>query len=264
MRMGDKLKQIRLSLGLDQTQMSKGIMDRSFYSRIESNDNKIRLHYLLALLAKNHVPLLEFLDGFGNVEPKNRWYQEQIEIAFFTNDVDTLKQIREDKQFTNLRVKQVIELLLTELNDHSFPYSNKTARKLKYHIFKTGKWDQDSLWILSMSMILYNFHDLVGIIDSIFNKYNKSNYQDEYSLRLLANIAVRFAAICYYNKQENEFKLATDFLNKLPASSKLLMQKLMGRYFEAKFSNDQEQQYAIKTILDLTGYEKYLSSLMLE
>ena len=115
-----------------------------------------------------------------------------------------------------------------------------------------------------MSMILYNFHDLVGIIDSIFNKYGKNNYQDEYSLQLLANIAVRFAAICYYNKQENEFKLATDFLNKLPASSKLLMQKLMGRYFEAKFSNDQEQQYAIKTILDLTGYEKYLSSLMLE
>lgn len=39
MLLGERLKEIRNSLGLNQTQMTEGIINRSFYSRVEKGEN---------------------------------------------------------------------------------------------------------------------------------------------------------------------------------------------------------------------------------
>ena len=50
---GQRLKDIRLSLGLSQKEMVEGVMDRSSYSRIESGKTLIGISSLLKILELN-------------------------------------------------------------------------------------------------------------------------------------------------------------------------------------------------------------------
>ena len=52
---GQRLKDIRLSLGLSQKEMVEGVMDRSSYSRIESGKTLIGISSLLKILYRNLV-----------------------------------------------------------------------------------------------------------------------------------------------------------------------------------------------------------------
>lgn len=52
MLIGERLKELRLFLGLTQKEMSQGIVSESFYSRVERGTRKIKIVDLLTLLIK--------------------------------------------------------------------------------------------------------------------------------------------------------------------------------------------------------------------
>lgn len=255
MQIGDRLKQSRLCLGLDQREMAANVLDQSYYSRVESNQNKIRVQTLLALLELHQVPLMEFLNDFGDTQPKNRPYQEKIEDAFFKKDNQTLKQIIADPAFSNQKIKQIAKLLLSKMGEPGYSLSDSKKRNLKYNIFKLGKWDLDSLWIFSMSMNLYSFEELTGLVNSIFNKCVCHENDDNYFVTLLANIATRYARVCYQKKQLKELEIAVNYLNHLPASKIIMLQKLTALYFQNKLKHNSGEAKKIKYLLELSGYE---------
>ncbi|WP_281829715.1 MULTISPECIES: helix-turn-helix domain-containing protein [Lactobacillus] len=120
MQIGDRLKQMRLFLGLDKKKMAAGIIDQSFYSRVENNQNEIRVETLLALLKAHNISLLDFLKDSGDTKPKNLPYQEIIEAAYSEKNAASLIAILNDPNFTNQKYKQVISLLLTDLGDTQY------------------------------------------------------------------------------------------------------------------------------------------------
>lgn len=74
MKIGDRLKKMRVFLGLTQTEMSEGIMTESFYSKVERNVSKIKINDLLAILNKNGITLEDFFgvrDTVKNLDEGN-------------------------------------------------------------------------------------------------------------------------------------------------------------------------------------------------
>lgn len=258
MKIGTRLKEIRQSKGLDQKEMSAHIMDRSFYSRVEANKNKIRINHLIRILNYHHIPLIKFFTGFGNIKPENSVYEERIREAYYQHDLDQLRAIRDDSNFSSEKIKQVAGLLLDELNGvHQF--SGETKHKLRYNSFRLGAWDADTLWILSMSMVLYDFDELSGIVDSIFNRFAKQKIEDGRILELLADVSVAYLQFCLANRRKKaDVKVALDFLQELPDSTLIFLQKMLGKYYQALFDNDVVRAKKLHDMLLNMGYQNYL------
>ena len=63
---GEKLQLMRLSLGLNQTEMTNKVISRSFYSRVENNKSNVNIEDLLAILNIQGIPVIDFFADFVN------------------------------------------------------------------------------------------------------------------------------------------------------------------------------------------------------
>ena len=68
MQVYQKLKKLRQSLGLRQVDMASGVVDVSFYSRIERGEVKIRAINLIELLQAQNVSLMSVMKDGGVVD----------------------------------------------------------------------------------------------------------------------------------------------------------------------------------------------------
>lgn len=265
MTIGDKLKKVRFSLGLSQTEMADGIINRSFYSRIESGQNNINASDLLQILRVHQIPLLTFLEDFGDVKPKNQYYRNQVIDNYFNKDVVALKKISQSPNIVNAKLKQVTDLLIAKLEGKLNEFPASTIRKLKYNVFQSGYWDEDSLWILLNSMNLYNFSDLQGLVDSVINRFADYKENNEEILQLLASIAVNYLEICFEKVQsDHEIKRTIHFLKNLPSSSTIVLQKMIGSCFEAKYKRNNKKLKNSVSLLITLGYGNYIPKKLVE
>ena len=62
MTIGERLKELRLFLGLTQEEMTQGIVSESFYSKVERGTSKINILDLLEILNKNGINLEDFFE----------------------------------------------------------------------------------------------------------------------------------------------------------------------------------------------------------
>lgn len=254
MDIGEKLKQVRLIQGKSQREMIDDYFDRSFYSRVENGKNGIAAEDLINILQKNNASIINFVSDFGDVQPKNKRYQEKIEQAFAAKDINKLRAIQEDDDFTNKIAKDVIELMIVEL-ENKIDKHKKLISCLKNYIYKLDKWDGDSLWVLSYTMFIYQFNDLEGIMGSIFSKYQNSKIIDNEIIRLLARISVNYLQICLRrDKAKTQINKTLYFLNKLPDISEITLYKLYGVFCQAKYEKDEKTCNYILEILKECGY----------
>lgn len=257
MEIGKKLKEIRLFQGKSQKEMIAGNFDRSFYSRIESGQNDIAAEYLIKILQKNNISVVDFFSDFGDAEPKNRIYQAKIEEAYVAKNINELKEIKNDPNFTNQVVKKMIELLIAKLECKSYKYA-KLRDYFKKYIYDLNKWDENSLWMLAYSMFIYNFSDLEGIVDSIFKKYQNIDLTDKQTLKLLAKIAVDYLNICLNKKKlELQIKETLTFLDKLPDIDEIALYKMYGVFYRSMRNKDIKNCETIIEILNNCGYSDF-------
>ena len=249
MEIGDRLKQLRLLQGKSQKEMIDGCLDRSFYSRVENNKNSIVTEDLINILRSNNISVVDFFNGFGDIQPKSRVYQEKVERAFAQKDIDELQAIRGDATFTNQIIKDVAGLLIAKLENKTDEYE-KLREKFKKYIYHLDKWDEDSLWILSYTMFVYDFSDLEGVVDSIFNKYQHDRVNDSEIVYLLAQIAVNYLKICSkQDKVKAQVQKTLTFLDALPNISEIALYKMYGICYQSNNHNNY-----CKEILKEIGY----------
>lgn len=62
MTIGERLKELRLFLGLTQEEMTQGVVSESFYSKVERGTSKINILDLLEILNKNGINLEDFFE----------------------------------------------------------------------------------------------------------------------------------------------------------------------------------------------------------
>lgn len=250
---GKRFKEVRTILGLNKTEMAANVVNRTFYGRIENNQNKISTKNFFALLEAHQIPILCFLRGLGDVEPKNKKYRQQISNAYEQKDLKRLQTIKKKKSFNDQKMQLIVTWLLADLEDKKQNFPVAQRGKLKYHLFKNWHWDNNSLWIFSLSMNLYNFHELQGIVDSIFNHY-QTNTDDEERLEILSNIAVSYLVLCDQKEDHDEVQRSINFLNHLPSSALIALQKLVGQAFAAKYQRDKETYKVLQSVIAENGY----------
>ncbi|MCH3996630.1 MAG: hypothetical protein LKE67_03360 [Lactobacillus amylovorus] len=61
MKIGQKLKMVRLSLGMNRKEFVKGVIDNSYLASVENGESDIRVTSLINILQKIIYPLRIFL-----------------------------------------------------------------------------------------------------------------------------------------------------------------------------------------------------------
>lgn len=259
---GEKLRKTRISIGLSQRKMAAGVINTSFYSRVEHDINTISATSLIKLLAKHDLSVIKFMQDFGNVAPHNLFYERKISSAFLKQDADELKRIKADSNLNNQLTRDVIDLILDRLGAEHHVDLNKLKMRLKHTILQIDEWDASYLWLFLNVMDLYSFNDLGSLIGSIFNHYKNRHNYNATALKILAGIAVKYLFICQGHKQaKGEIKKSLDLLEELPAYPEIFVEKLFGQYFKAKLNNNQELLNQVSIFLEKGNYEYYFEQL---
>ena len=260
MAIGRKLRRLRQSLGLTQVEMSDGIVDRSFYSRIESGRSSITTEELMKILGKHHVSIIEFLGQDQKHRANNSLFQDQAVEAYFNNDVHQLKLMSEVADFKDARAKLALKFLIAKLESETKQLSLVVRRKMKYTFFQVGEMDKDTLWYLLVFMDSYSFDDLKALMETIFSKFKKDEQLDMRVIQLLACIYVNYMKTCrLVTGSKREFRKAAKRLQGLPNLPVAFLPKMIGRYLVALEQGDGDLAEELKTYIEVCGYKRYLN-----
>lgn len=176
--------------GGSQHSMAAGVIDDSFYSRVEKDKSKIRAESLLAILNIKKVSIIEFLVGFGDLSHKDASYKERIVNSLNNRDAAELQKVINDSSFTNNSLKQVAQLMINKIQNQRV----NIKPLLKSSFFKEEVWDTDTLWILWILMIIdtnHDFSELVNLADKKFYKQEIINDKGEELLGKIKSLQIR-------------------------------------------------------------------------
>ena len=247
MLLGERLKEIRNSLGLNQTQMTEGIINRSFYSRVEKGENSMSTQELMRLLYPPGVSMIECRQGFGT-EPQIEVYQEAILRAYLDRDVDALEQIYHKGNFADTRIKNFIILLASELEGRIDEAKEIIKNDPSYNCLQGSYWNEENLWFTFFIMDLYNLDQLQNLIDILFNRYHAKDI-DERTMQLASQILVRYLDICFKQDQRNdEMNKAIELLKLLPNKVEFGVYEILATYYEQLLDGNYEN---VQLIVDL-------------
>lgn len=250
MTIGEKLRKVRLSLGLNRKEFAHGIINESYLAIIENGKSKIRAADLIAILQKNNLSVLSFLDDFGNVEYSLSFYECEADNAFFAYDIVKLTQIKD--VYPNILIKEVIQLMIAKLNDQLTDFPSHIKVKIKKIFWQMEEWNINFLWVLSNVMEIYSFNDLQGVVHSVFHSFTSfSKYEDEV-IKLLAKITYNYLQICLVQNEidEKEVENASNYLAALPSISVIAYEKLKGKYALAVHHSQYELAKEIAELLN--------------
>lgn len=226
---GEHLKEIRIAKNISQEEMTAGIIDRSFYSRIENGRSAISTDDLMRILYNYELSIVEFLQNCGDTEPKLENYQDQITAAYLHKDIALLQKMRACVKFEDPRVKELISFLINELKGSA---TLEQFKKLKHSFLKSNKWDEETMWLLFHIMCWYEFTDLQNLIDMILKQFNPQSATDRMQ-ELVVRIAIRYLDICLKQNTKNyECEKIIQLIKVMPNSTKMRMYKIITVYYD--------------------------------
>lgn len=244
---GEHLREVRKSLHLTQDKMATEIVNRSFYSRVEGGCNSITADALLKMLYAHEVSAVDFLQEFGDSEPRMEGYQWKISLAYLNGDVEELQHIQSKLKMRNKKIDQLVKLLTAKLKGN---IDGIQYKQLSWDSLKKRELDEESLWLIYYVMDFYKFADLQGLIEAILNKSN-FKYVDNRKKQLMAQIAVKYLRICFEKDRLNYgIQKTINFLKKLPDSVELGIYKFEGVYYNHLLHHRNKEAEKIRQILN--------------
>ena len=246
MMIGEHFKDVRYSKKLTQEEMAAGIVNRSFYSRVENGCSAITVDSLMKILYKHEMPITEFLHDFGKNEPKLGMYQDKITAAYINGDINTLEDIYIHFKYDDLRIKKLLKFLIDELNGVA---NQNQFKQLNYIFFKQNKWDEETLWLVFHIMDWYEINDLQDLIDAVIKKCNCDEITDRMR-QLIARLAIRYLDICLKQDEDNgKIEELLNLLKSLPNAVDLRAYKIATVYYDKLFHHKYNEASDIASIL---------------
>ena len=163
MTIGERLREIRDSINLTQTEMCAGVVTESFYSRVENGKSEINIDDLLAILKQNHVSVRDFFSVFDQSMQRKIQYR-CIRSAINNRNVAWLKKEQKDEPIFKAELTAVIATLTNKKAD----LSDDAQRKIKSNFGRLGKWDV----ICQLNMTHHRvMEDSVHIIQTLISRF---------------------------------------------------------------------------------------------
>lgn len=255
MTIGQQLKQCRLSLGLTQAQMCQGVVTSSFYSRVESDNNRISVNSLLKILNNHNLSLYDFFINFDLEKLQQNKLQSQILAAFDCCDIDQLTIIEKILENDNLKLE--VQLMLISLSGDKSRITDTLKNKIHYDFIKIGNWNNQTLWALLLTIPLYDTEKLNILVASIIENCNQINLRDKQNLEILAHILIKYVQRCYQEEQREKAESTIEFIMDLPAEPSIALAKVLSQLYLAKLDHDNQKVNTITKLLNQSGYSSY-------
>ncbi|RVU71610.1 MULTISPECIES: helix-turn-helix domain-containing protein [Lactobacillus] len=265
MTIGQALKEIRISLGLTQTEMAAGVVSVSFYSKVERGIHNIGADELLHILAANNINYERFFAEFQNSNRPDENILHEIDRALQQKDGASFYNLeRKIDALPESRQKKYLQLQL-HLNE---VYLKKTdaiptdlKEKLKQFVFQNNGWDKNSLQIFRETIRVYNIDEVSFLVNSILAKYSDPQGMSSALQETIGAICINFLDLCYEFNHPELTERIIRYLKKLPIKNSLLLIKLLTNYYQAIFAKDRESAKKIFEVLDNAGWHDFVNTL---
>lgn len=264
---GSRLKQLRLDLGLTQTEMAAGVISVSFYSKVERGFNDIGAEELIEILQKHNVSFEDFFSG----KIENKTNDKRLNILmnkFFKaanedndkeldNLITELEKIRPQTTFINSLI--VHAKIIYDTHDESsmknLTYEEK--KKIKQKVFQKYDKENEYLRIVLISNVIqiYSVEEAKLIINSIIRRYKNTASIEKKLIVALSILMVNYIDLCF---QRNEIDLCDEplkYLKNLPNIIEVAFSKILGKYYEDIIYGKKGEAEEIKKVLVLSGYD---------
>lgn len=266
MEIHELLKEYRSTLGLNQKQMSGGVVSTSFYSRVEQGVSRISANDLLQILKLHNINTVDFFSQI-TVNTSEESVDEaklinDLFIAFYNNDlskVENLKNMMAQSSLSYQNAKLYAMLVEAALCHDPSMIDKESRIAIKKNIFNNMNWTVTNLKLFVNSMAIYDIDELVFLIHIILKKYKNSD--NDKIQKIVASICVNFLDLSYKRQDLNFWKEVFTFLDNLPDTPDLFMLKLLGKYYLAISNGNIDTLSQIKHILSIAGYNKYIELL---
>lgn len=263
MKIGEALKEERLKLGLSIRKMAEGIIDPTFYSRVEQENRNIGSEALVRILFAHEINIEEFFDKIKDTYAqseviKKTYLEEKVRLAFNNHDIaimrECLEQVSElDDPILKLRVivgiayledkvkelpHEVVDQIYEELDKNDGLSSNINAIRLF----------TNAMPVFSDEQLTYFMHMLLARAKSIENRTEK--YDER-----VAITCNNYLYSCWQRKiNPSTVDEAYSFMMRL-TEPHLLIYKLLGKMGKNLIEGNNKRAVAIRNEIVAYGYD---------
>lgn len=212
MTVGQKLHDFRKSLGMNQKQMSSGIVSKATLSRIERGENSIAANDLVKILVRQNVSIVDFLQEYSEIDVGIRSYQNYAMKLFKEKNLRGLEQLKNQLPIEQGILRYVVCDMALVVEGKSPKYESQIYALLS----KVNEFNEPLLWCLLASLKLYSKKDWSLVVDKAIES-RKRQETSRKATKLLLEITVTFLS-----KKRDDFikDEAVMFLQQLLVSRK--------------------------------------------
>ena len=218
MTIGEKLRQLRLSLNVSQSELTRDVISVTTLSRIENDKNSIEADDLIGMLQKNKVSVGGFLKEFLPIFPSIRDYELLIMQAYEKNDISTLVAFRKDPVIAKGVFKYILEDMVRILKEEKTSYQEIIYKKVNLMRGNSELF----LWFLWCTLVLYPQGDFLSIAEEELKETDIRNLSNG-KIYFVSKIALLLAEQADKNSVRQRYALS--FLENLPQVSEVFEQK---------------------------------------
>lgn len=266
MKIGEALKKERIRLGLTQDEMTKGIIQKSHYSKVERGIENISADSLFRILFAHHIDTENFLEEIkDNFQSDEGLRAEQLERQTMEafNKSDT-KQIREDiMKILNLKDDQILKYR-SIISVATFEGKlNELSSEFKEQIVNTftnyDNWVEnvDSLRLFANCMQVFTLKKLDYFLAQLLRHYNQNYNYSEKMIERVAIICNNYLYYCFYSDVKGKnINNCLEYLNKLDNRNHFLFYRICQKFYYYLFRGEKGKAKQIKNQLISWGYKE--------
>lgn len=175
---GETLKNIRLSLGLTQSQVCKNIMSQSNYSKVEKGDIEISFPKMIVILNRLDMSVDEFMYIENGYKKYTNSYMGKLNNLRF-NDIELITKYKimlEKKEKLNTHESEILAIydsliLIGEKND--FEAAKEKVKTIWQRLENHDKWYLYDIQVINNILYLFPIDTAVSICHLAVNQIEK-------------------------------------------------------------------------------------------
>lgn len=272
--LGEKLKSLRLDLGLTQTEMAAGVISVSFYSKVERGLHSIGAEELLEILKRHDINVASFFsdEKKENVNRKKliSLMNKFVKVATEDNDNEIkgvildLEKIKPQTPLIESLILQAKLISNTHDTESLKKLTNQQKQKMKQIVFQKDTDENEYFRIVIFANLIriYSLEEANFLIKSITRRYSNVNGLEKKMEVALSVLMVNYINWCIEQGKFDYSYEALKYLTKLPNIIELAFTKILGQYFDDLIDHKFEEAKNIRKILNKSGYETIVNKMV--
>lgn len=265
--LGEKLKSLRLDLGLTQTEMAAGVISVSFYSKVERGLHSIGAEELLEILKRHDISAVSFFSDEKEEDiNKKKLISLMNKFVEAANNDDNLKieqiicsieQIKPRTNFINSIILQAKIISDTHDSDAVKELTINDKNKIKKIVFQKDTDGNEYLRIvlIANTIQIYSLDEARFLVESVIRRYKNITNIEKKVLIALSVLMINYIDLCIKMERQDLCREPLIYIRKLPNAIELAFSKILGKYYEALIQNKLHEAKKIRDILINSGYE---------